>query len=42
MRLLLATLSIACLLSACGHKGPLYLPTAEDGKNASSNNTPKK
>ncbi len=32
---LAALVAIACLVSACGQKGPLYLP--EDGKNGKAN-----
>ncbi|MCE7914156.1 MAG: hypothetical protein DYH15_05585 [Nitrosomonas sp. PRO4] len=42
MRLLLITLSFAYLLSACGLKGPLYLPPADDVDRPSSTETDKK
>lgn len=32
---LAALVAVACLVSACGQKGPLYLP--EDGKNGKAN-----
>lgn len=42
MRLFLSGLLMVYLLSACGHKGPLYLPTVEDSNRASSQETGKK
>ncbi len=42
MRIFLSGLLAICLLSACGHKGPLYLPTAEDGNRTSSQEADKK
>ena len=41
MRLFLIVLFSAYLLSACGLKGPLYLPKVEEAS-ASSKETPKK
>ncbi|MBX3616968.1 LPS translocon maturation chaperone LptM [Nitrosomonas sp.] len=43
MRLLVILLFSAYLLSACGHKGPLYLPNkADEGNPAISNEMQKK
>ncbi|TXI18675.1 MAG: hypothetical protein E6Q62_05980 [Nitrosomonas sp.] len=42
MRLLLITLLFTYLLSACGLKGPLYLPPADDVTRSSSTETEKK
>lgn len=42
MRIFLSGLLMICLAGACGHKGPLYLPTAEDSNRASSQETDKK
>lgn len=32
MRLFLCGLLVGYSLSACGHKGPLYLPQSDEGK----------
>jgi predicted small lipoprotein YifL len=43
MRLFFITFLLACLLSACGHKGPLYLPLPQtDEANRASQNEIKK
>lgn len=42
MRLFFTLLLLACLLSACGLKGPLYLPQPDEANRASPNETEKK
>jgi predicted small lipoprotein YifL len=42
MRLILVLLFSAYLLSACGLKGPLYLPKVEETSTAPSNPAEKK
>ena len=42
MRLILILLLSAYLLSACGLKGPLYLPKVEEASTASSDPAEKK
>ena len=42
MRLFISSLLTICLLSACGHKGPLYLPTEDDKNRASTQKTEKR
>jgi predicted small lipoprotein YifL len=42
VRLLFITLLLTYLLSACGLKGPLYLPPADEANRASSNEAEKK
>ncbi|WP_177186324.1 lipoprotein [Nitrosomonas sp. Nm166] len=42
MRLFFTTLLLTHLLSACGLKGPLYLPQADEANRASSNEAEKK
>ncbi|MBP6058170.1 MAG: lipoprotein [Nitrosomonas sp.] len=42
MRLFLIILLLTCLLSACGLKGPLYLPQPDEANRTSPNETEKK
>lgn len=42
MRLFCITLLLTYLLSACGLKGPLYLPQADETNRASPNEIEKK
>ena len=42
MRLFISSLLIIYLLSACGHKGPLYLPNEDDKNRTSTQKTEKK
>lgn len=42
MRLLIITLLSVYLLSACGLKGPLYLPKTDEANRASSTDIEKK
>jgi predicted small lipoprotein YifL len=42
MRLLIITLLSAYLLSACGLKGPLYLPKTDEANRAPSTDIEKK
>lgn len=44
VRLFLITILLAYLLSACGHKGPLYIPLPQTGEasRASQNDIEKK
>ncbi len=42
MRLFISSLLIICLLSACGHKGPLYLPNEDDKNRISTQKTEEK
>jgi len=42
VRLFFITFLLAYLLSACGHKGPLYLPQTDEANRASQNEIEKK